>query len=400
MIGIESIKYSLRNLKQRKSRSFLTIFSIFVGIATIFIFVSFGYGLYATVQEFTTSSSADKVLVMAKGIGIPGLDDTFKLTDDDLDAIKRAGGVYEVTGVYAASVEVEKNSEKKYIYIASYDPKKPLLFDLFNGEIIKGRELKTGDNGAIFGYNYLLDGKIFAKKLEINDKVSIDGKDVKVIGFMKEIGNPQDDSQIYLTNDRFLEILPEKESYAEIIARVDMKNINLAVENIEKNLRRERGLEKGKEDFFVQSFEDLVKSYSGVLNIVIGFVILIALISILVSAVNTANTMITSVLERYKEIGVLKAIGARNSEIFGIFLFESSFLGFIAGLIGVLLGFILSYAGGQILAGLGWSFLKPYYSFWLFAGCVLFALITGGISGVIPAIKASRTNTVDALRYE
>jgi len=110
--------------------------------------------------------------------------------------------------------------------------------------------------------------------------------------------------------------------------------------------------------------------------------------------------MITSVLERYKEIGVLKAIGAKNIEIFKIFLFESAFLGFIAGALGCLLGWILSSIGGQILSDIGWSFLKPYFSIYLFAGLILFAVITGAISGVIPALRASKINTVDALRYE
>jgi putative ABC transport system permease protein len=133
---------------------------------------------------------------------------------------------------------------------------------------------------------------------------------------------------------------------------------------------------------------------------VVGFIILIALISVLVSAVNTANTMITSVLERIREIGVMKSIGARNSEIFKIFLFESSFLGFVAGCLGVILGFIVTFIGGKILLSLGYGFLKPDYSFILFFGCIAFATLTGAISGVIPAYKAMKINPVDALRYE
>jgi putative ABC transport system permease protein len=110
--------------------------------------------------------------------------------------------------------------------------------------------------------------------------------------------------------------------------------------------------------------------------------------------------MITSVLERKKEIGIIKSIGGTNSEIFGIFLFESSFLGFIAGSIGVFLGWIFTFIAGEILEVLGYGFLSPYYSFNLFAGCILFAMITGAIAGVVPAVKASKTNPVETLRYE
>ena len=401
MINTESVNYSLRNLKHRKGRIFLTVFSILVGIATIFIFISFGYGLYNYTQELASGSSADKLIIMAKGGGIPGMDDTFKLTDDDVQVVERAAGVYEATGVYYGVVEVEKRNEKIFTFLIAYDPKEPLVMDIFGIGAEKGRLLYSGDSkSAVFGYNYLVDGKIFDKALELNDIIEINGEKIKAIGFMESIGNPPDDASIYVTNDYFEELLPEKDSYAQIYARIDIKNMDKTIENIEKGLRKHRDQEEGKEDFFVQSFEDMIESFSGALNIIIAFVILIALISVLVSAVNTANTMITSVLERYKEIGILKAIGARNSEIFGIFLFESSFLGLVAGVLGVLLGWGLTSLGATILTNLGWGFLQPYYSWQLFLGGILFAAITGAISGVAPAIKASKINPVDALRYE
>jgi putative ABC transport system permease protein len=396
----ESIKYSLRNLNHRKGRSFLTIFSIMVGIATIFIFISFGYGLYDYTESFTTSSSVDKVMIMAKGTGAPGMDETFVIDDDDLRVIERAAGVYEASGVYYDVVSVESKNENKFVFLVSYDPKVPLVMDIFQVGVENGRILRSGDKGVVLGYNYLLDNKIFEKGLEINDVIKINDESFKILGFLESIGNPSDDSQIYVTNDLFLDIFPDKETYAEIVARVDVDNLDVAINNIERGLRKHRDLEEGKEDFFVQSFEDMIESFSGAINVIIGFVILIALISVLVSAINTANTMITSVLERYKEIGILKAIGARNSEIFNIFLFESAFLGVVAGGLGVLVGLGITSLAGNILESLGWGFLAPYYSFWLFMGLILFAGITGAISGVIPAIRASKTNVVDALRYE
>ncbi len=396
----ESIKYSLRNLNHRKGRSFLTIFSILVGIATIFIFISFGYGLYNYTESFTTGSSADKLLIMAKGSGVTGISENFVIDDDDLEVIQRTSGVYEATGVYINTVEAKFRGESAYAYIVSYDPDVPLVVDVFGVELQEGRLLNSGDSGVLLGYNYLIEDKIFENTLEVNYQIEIKGEKKKVIGFFQGVGNPADDANIYVTNKEFKEIFPDKESYAEIVVRVDIDKMDQTIENIKKNLRKHRNLEEGKEDFFVQSFEDMVESYSSSLNVVIGFVILIALISVLVSGVNTANTMITSVLERYKEIGILKSIGARNTDIFGIFLFESAFLGFVAGAMGVLLGFGLTELAGAILSSLGWGFLQPYYSFWMFAGCILFAVVTGTISGVIPAIRASKINAVDALRYE
>ncbi|MBU2612164.1 MAG: ABC transporter permease [Nanoarchaeota archaeon] len=401
MINIESIRYSLRNLNHRKGRSFLTIFSILIGIATIFIFVSFGLGLYSYIEEFTGDSSADKVIILAKGVGVPGLDTTFKLTEDDVKAIERSAGVYEATGLYYNVVEVEKRDERKYVYMISYDPSSSMVMEFFNVGVEKGRLLQSNDNKkALLGYSYFEDNRIFKKGLDVNDQIEINGTRLQVVGFLEAIGSPPDDSAIYVTNDYFEELFPNKNSYAEIIARVDIKNVDGVIANIERNLRNQRNQKVGEEDFYVQSFDDLIEAYAVILDVIIGFVILIALISVLVSGINTSNTMITSVLERFKEIGVLKAVGARNSEIFGIFLFESAFLGVLAGVMGVLLGFLATSIAEGILIELGWSFLSPYYSPWLFIGCILFAGITGAISGALPALHASKINTVDALRYE
>jgi putative ABC transport system permease protein len=402
MIGFESIRYSLRNIAHRKARSFLTVLSVFIGIATIFIFISFGLGLYGYINEIMEGGSADKIIVQAKSISAPGLDDTFKLTDSDLRAVRNTAGAFETSGAYIKAAKVEFNEESKYVYLMGYDPDVPIIMDLMDVGISEGRELRDGDEGSVtLGYNYLVKDKIFSKPVALGNKILVQGKKMRVIGFYESVGNPQDDSNVYIVNDAIDEVYPDTDnSYAWIVSRVDVDDITEVVNRVEDNLRDNRDLDEGKEDFTVQSFSDLISSYADVMNIIIGFVVLIALISVVVSAVNTANTMITSVLERVKEIGVIKAIGGKNSEIFGIFLFESSFLGMVAGCIGVALGWGLAYTGGVILDNLGWGFLAPVFPNELFIGCVLFATITGAISGVVPAMNASRINVVDALRYE
>jgi putative ABC transport system permease protein len=398
----ESIKYSLNNLRHRKFRSILTIVSILIGVATIFIFISFGMGLYNYIQELSSGGSADKIIIQAKGsTGSFGIDTTFKLTDDDLDTVKKTSGVYEASGLYFKAAEVVQGKKKIYTFLFGFDTKTNLVAEMSDLEIIEGRKLDAGEKNIILGYNYLIPDKIFPKAYSLGEKIKVQGRDIKIAGFYDAVGNPSDDAQIYVTGDFMKEIYNDENlPYNWIVAKVDSSDIDKVVENVEKALRKERNLEKGKEDFFVQSFNDLLETYGTVLNLVIGFVILIALISILVSAVNTANTMITSVLERVKEIGIMKSIGATNSEIFGIFLFESSFLGFVAGTLGVILGVILTAIAGAILAGIGYSFLAPYYSVGLFLGCIAFAVLTGAISGIIPAVKAMKTNPVRALRYE
>ena len=401
MISKETAKYSLKSLYKRKTRSLLTIISILVGIATIFIFVSFGLGLYQYINSFVTGTSADKITIQSKGSSVTG-SGTFGLTEDDLKAVQKASGVYDATGYYIKTAEVKSQNLNRYVFVGGMDPKKSYLIDELSGlKLDKGRELQPGETKkAVLGYDYELDNKIFPKGLNVNDNIEIQGQKVKIVGFYQQVGNPSDDSNIYITTDYMKELYPNITYYYMIIAKGDTENLTQVVNNIEKGLRHSRNLDKGQEDFTVASFDQLLSSYTSALNIVIGFIILIALISVIVSAINTSNTMITSVLERMKEIGIIKSIGARNSEVLGLFLFESGILGLVAGALGVLLGFGLTELAGYILRELGWSFLQPAYSIWLFAGCIAFATLTGAISGVIPAINASRIKPVDALRYE
>ena len=399
MVVQENILYSLRNLEKRRSRSFLTIISIFIGIATIFIFVSFGLGLYDYVNSFTTSGALDKIVVQAKGSGAPGTS-PFKLTNEDLDTVRKTAGVFETEGMYFKVATINHDNKKIYTYLIGMDPKSTLFTDISNIEITKGRNLKKGDSGkVVLGFNYMQPNKIFENPLSVNDKIEINNEKYEIIGFYEEVGNPQDDSQTYITNEQFENLFPGT-SYAMIVAQVDLKTIEQVVDRVEKELRKERNQEEGKEDFFVSTFEDQIAAFTGALDVVVGFIVLIALISVIVSAVNTANTMVTSVIERTREIGVLKSIGAKNASIFSIFLFESSFLGFAAGIVGILVGFIITFIAGRILASLGWSFLAPHYSPALFIGCTAFATIVGAVSGVAPAIAAAQKNPVEALRYE
>ncbi len=398
----ENVKYSLKNLIQKPSRSILTIVSILFGITTIFIFISFGMGLYNYINQFAAESSADKVTIMPKGVGAPGMDDTFALTEDDIRAIEQTSGVHKVSAIYVKVAEIKQRETVKYAFLMGMDLEEKMLFEMSNIGIYKGSWLKTGeDRKVLLGYNYMIKDRIFSRGFDVNDKIEIQGEDFRVAGFFESIGNPQDDSQMYITEAAMKDLYGDSlKGYNMAIAQVDADNLDSIVNRIERSLRASRNVEKGKEDFFVQSWQDMMETYSNVLNGAIGFIMLIAFISVVVSAINTTNTMITSVLERTREIGVMKAVGAENKEIFKIFLLESAVLGGIAGIIGVGLGWLLTKLASISLKSAGWGFLTPYYSLSLFLALIAFAALTGAISGAVPAYRASKINPVQALRYE
>ncbi len=403
LISKELMEYSIRGMLHRKTRSILTIVSILIGITAIFILISFGIGLYVYVEQFSSESSANKLTIAPKGFGGMGFQESPFFTKEDFRAVEHAPGVYSAITLDYAAAEIRQDKTKKYAFLIAYDPSKPFMLMQISGiHLYKGRELKPGDsNKVVLGYNYLIKDKIMPKPYDLNDKIIVQGQELRVVGFFEPIGNPQDDSQMYITQDFFRQLYPNRtEGYNWIFAEVDISKIDQVIKDVERALRNSRNLKEGQEDFTVQSFNDLIATYSKVLQGIAGFVILIAFISVIVSAVNTSNTMITSVLERVREIGVMKSVGARNSEIVKIFLFESGFLGFVAGVLGVGLGFVIAQAAGSIIKNAGWGFISPAFPWSLFAGCIIFATLTGALSGLTPAIKASRISPVQALRYE
>ena len=154
-------------------------------------------------------------------------------------------------------------------------------------------------------------------------------------------------------------------------------------------------------DFTILTPEELLNSFGAILTIITAFLISVAGISLIVGAIGIANTMYTSVLERTKEIGVMKAIGARNSDILLIFVIEAGLIGAVGGLIGVLIGIGFSKSVEYIAVHqLGTNLLKAALPWYLIFGCIFFSFLIGAVSGILPARQASRIKVVDAIRYE
>ena len=401
---IDEIKYSLQNLIHRKIRSFLSVLSILIGVMAIFALLSFGFGIQNYMDTIAEQAGADKLFIQAKGIGAPGTDASFFISKDDLDFVSKINGVSEATGMYIKAGEIKHEKEKRFVFVAGYDASKvDFIFEAMSIKIDKGRQLKEDEiDKIVLGYNYQIKDKIFKKPIGAGEKIEINGKQFEVVGFFKEIGNPQDDSNIYLIYRGMENLYPDvKDKFGWAMARAD-KNFNPEelADKIEDKLRKHKGQDKGKEDFYVQTFSDALATFSTIINVLNGILVLIALISVIVASVNIMNTMYTAVLERTREIGIMKAIGARNSDILFIFIFESGFLGMMGGILGVFFGYVISSIGGKIAASAGFSALQPIFPWYLILGCILFAFFVGAGAGVLPSIQASKLNPVDALRYE
>ena len=397
-------KLATGNLKRRKLRSSLTIIGIFIAVATIFVLISLSLGLDAAIKEQFKQLGSDKFFVMPKGqAGAPGSGGgAVQLTTKDVDIIKKVNGVKEVTYDIVGNAKLEFNNDIRYFMVAGFPlDTTDLLIESVGYKIDEGRFLKKGDSGKIMiGSKY--KENFFKKPVRVGDKITLNGQDFKVVGILKSVGSPTDDGLIYMSEDDFRILFNVPERVDQIIIQIKPgENLQDIAANTKRKLISFRRVTEKTIDFELSTPEEILKSVASILNIITAFLLGVAGISLLVGAVGIANTMYTSVLERTKEIGVLKAIGAKNSDILWIFVIESGTLGLIGGIIGVLVGMgvgkIIEYIA---VTQLGTTILRVVFPWYLIVGCLAFAFLMGSFSGFFPANQASKIKPADTLRYE
>ena len=266
----------------------------------------------------------------------------------------------------------------------------------------EGRVLDEGDEGNVMIGSHYKYNKLFSEPIRARNTLNIQEKDFEVQAILEPIGNPGDDRLVYMSIEDMRKLFDIPKRIDFIVVQTESgQNIKSVAEKIQKKLFNSRDVDEKTRDFTVQTPEELLSSFSGVLNIITGFLLAVAGISLLVGGIGIANTMYTSVLERTREIGVMKAVGARNKDISSIFVFEAGFLGLIGGSLGVFFGWLISESI-EIIAvkQFGTTLLQTQTPFLLFLGCLGFAFASGMLFGALPAIRAGKLRVVDSLRYE
>jgi len=379
---------------------------IFIGIASVVALIGLGEGLRNAINAQFGFLGGDILSVTATGgFGPPGTGVVDPLTDKELDAIKRVQGIDNAAGRIIESGKLAFNNKVAFGYAASMPDGdgRELMEHVFNLKAEKGRTLQDGESGSVFlGYAFLEQDNPFGKPILPGSKVEVLDVEFKVIGIMEKKGNFQLDGIVLMNEDDLRELVGRANDEYDIIAarfneNADVARIKL---DIEKKLRKIRGVNEGEEDFSVQTPEAVLETVNSTLLAVQIFVYIIASISLLVGGIGIMNTMYTAVVERTKEIGIMKSIGARNSAVFTLFFIESGLLGSVGGIIGAILGY--SLAKGVAFIGrlaLGSELISADIGFGLFFGAVLFSFVIGSFFGTLPAFQASKLNPVDALRY-
>ena len=400
---LDFFRLSINNLKHRKRRSWLTIIGTLIGIMAVVSLVSIGQGLQHSVSSELEELGGEKLFISSSG-GVSGRfsDTTFGLNQDDIEAVERTNEVDGAVGGISGTIEAKYRRDKETPSVRGIDTGRDgdIAKEIYNIEVVDGRYLKSGDTGSILVEKDAKE-EIFEDEIILNSKVEINGSDYKVVGVIETsqtVGNFQG---LVMPLEEAREVLNRPNEFDFVTAQVSSgEDTSEAAEEVKRSLRNERGIEEGEGTFTVETADDIIRSFNNQLTIIRAVLLGIGAISLLVGGIGITNTMYTSVTERTREIGVMKAVGATKKQILTLFMIESGMVGMIGGILGATIGIGISYIAAYAIQKTISIPFTPYVSIELIIGSVFFSFIVGMISGVLPARKASKKQPVEALRFE
>jgi putative ABC transport system permease protein len=397
--------FAWNSLTHKKLRSWLTLLGIFIGVTAVVALIGLGNGLKVAVSSQFGISTTEVLTVQAGGIsgaGPPGTGVTNPLTTKDVTDIEKLPSVDMAISrvIETGPLEFGKYGGFGFAMNVPDKEKRKFVYDTLEFKPLSGRLLNDGDRKKVLlGYNFGTDVNDFNKALKPGDHISFKGEEFQVVGILKKKGSFIFDNILVLNDVDIQALMVDKEKVSVIVVKAKSKDLlNVAKLEVEKLLRKNRDVKEGEEDFEVRTPAAALGTVNSVLTGVQIFVVLIAAISIFVGAIGIINTMTTAVLERKNQIGVMKSIGAKNSDIFMQFFIESGMMGLLGGIIGVIFGELISYVGNKGISSFLGSVVVPEINYVLIIGTLVGTFLIGCIAGIAPAMQAARQHPVDALR--
>ncbi len=415
-------KTAIKNLLANKLRSFLTILGIIIGVASVIIIFAIG------------RSAQELILDQVRGIGsnliaiIPGASDEkgppapamgisiTTLKYDDLLALKRKSNVPEVVdgaGYVMGTVTAEWRKESLN---ASLTGTTASYLNVENAQLAYGKFFQPQDDTnfsriAVLGsqvaqdlFGYDINNQ--QMKNVLGRKIKINGKKFLVIGILAKRGSvafgfsSQDDT-IFIPLKTAQKIILGINHLGFIRLRIkDESMIASAKDHIKKTLRFCHHIDNSSDDdFSVRDQTSTLEMIGTITDVLRYFLLAVGSIALLVGGVGIMNIMLISVNQRIREIGLRKAIGARNSDVIIQFLLESVSIALVGGILGIILGLLTALIFSLVIEHLGyhWPFLISNWSIFI---ALIVSFMVGIVFGVYPARKAAQISPMEALRYE
>jgi len=420
---IGTLKLVFRTLLARKGRSFLTILGIVIGVAGVIIIIALGAGAQSLILGQVTKLGTNLLSVQpgkSSANGPPSMVFgiiTTTLVNSDATSLRNTSQVPHAVAVNAmvrGSASVTWQNKEVDTNFMGVDSNYPNVVDfaMQNGQFFDAQEDQGSSSVVVLGSTVATElfgqsgvdpiGQVV--KVRNTAQTKAGGIPVRVIGVITPRGSSffqDNDDQIFLPltigqeqilGIHYLQAINVKVDSATYLART--------TEDITRVLKQNHRVLADKDlDFTVYSTADAISLLSTITNALRLFLTAMAAIALVVGGIGILNIMLATVAERTREIGLRKAVGASNSAIMKQFLLEAGALTFLGGVVGIIVGTIISYLISLVMKYLGydWAFVVSIISVLLAIGV---SILTGIIFGLYPALKASRLNPIEALRYE
>jgi putative ABC transport system permease protein len=407
------IEISVRALRAKRSRTFLTMLGIIIGIASVIIIMSAGAGAQSLITNQIKSMGSNLISIFpGKGEdkgpppSVMGLVNT-SLKDDDITALLNKNNVphgIAVTGYNRGVGTItwrDQQIDGTFVGVNSYFP------EVEDSQVAEGRFFTEDENMslervAVLGYQVKQD--LFADQEAIGQVIKIKKTAFTVIGV-----NPKEgvkgfqnvDSLVYLPAKTVQKILLGTNYYSQVRVKVDDEaNVDETILDTQLTLREDHNISNpADDDFTVRSQKDSLDILLAVTNALKFFLAAIAAISLIVGGIGIMNIMLVAVNERTREIGLRKAVGAKNSNIMSQFLIESVIITLVGGIIGITIGVVFSALVAYVARALGYNWDLVISPFAIILATSI-SIIVGLIFGLYPASRASKLNPIEALHYE
>jgi putative ABC transport system permease protein len=406
---------ALETLRHRSLRSWLAILGIVIGVAAIITLVSISFGLSANISSRLSGLGANIITISPGGEragriggfpvfgGFGGAEgppssgflnrQSNQITFTEADSLRTVPGVDSLDAQLEQRARVEYGSQNSSLSIIGTEP---LQFGKSVGVgLYEGRYLSTSDQySAVIGFS--VANRTFNDTDIINKQIRINNVTFRIVGLLNPAGSSfgSPDSNVYIPQRIAKVLFNQTKAVSQlVITSADGYDTTDVANSLTDELDSLHRLQAGQEDFRVTTAVSLQSTVSSITDTLTLFLGGIASVALVVGGIGVANTMFMSVLEQTRYIGILKALGLSNRGVLTLFLLEASIIGFVGGVLGVLLSFVVS----KILSDFGVSSLVTPELVLFGIG---FSAVVGVVSGLVPARNASSVPPVEALRYE
>jgi putative ABC transport system permease protein len=390
------IKMAISSVWNNKMRSFLTMLGIIIGISSVIILVGMGQGTQKKVSDQIENLGTNLITVNIMGNRTP------TITDSELADLKTQPGIKEIAPTISQSnVNIKSGSKSSTTTLEASTPNYTEIRKLTvsSGRFITQRDLDNRYNVLVIGSETAQN--IFESTNVVGNTMYVNGIEFTIVGVLEASGTSSagsSDDRIILpltTAERLLKTANAKTFYIEAESK---DKVDIAMSYLQLFLNKKYKITDSttntKSFYRVMNQTSLLDTATSTNQSMTTMLAGIAAISLIVGGIGIMNIMLVSVVERTREIGTRKAIGAKRRTILLQFLIEAASVSGLGGIIGVLFGYLGSYLGQRFFS------TAILISSNVVAAAFLFSVIVGIVFGIYPANKASKLNPIDALRFE